>query len=611
MCGIVGYIGEDGNGVTKILDGIGEILYRGYDSIGIAVLLDDQVKVFKRAHVEIDDLKDEIQGNQSCFVGIGHNRWATTGEVSDLNAHPHFDSDKNFFVVHNGVVDNYHDLREVLSKKGVEFCSQTDTEIIAHLLAEEYCGDLEKTLIRVFRMLHGANAILAMSKKEPNKLVAIKSGSPLLVCKNGIGVMIASDASAFKNQKDHHTPEYVVLDDGEVVTAFADSYVIKNDSVAVEKELILLEDEELGNEKGDYKFFMEKEIFEQGRVLENVVSGRMIVAKGIPKLGGIDDIADKLSRAQEFHFVGCGTAFHACLYAKLLLNRFGIRAQAHIASEFCHSHVIHDPRDVFVFISQSGETADTIEVLDEVRDVKHRLCLGIVNKQATTIPRKTNAGIHIRAGIEKGVASTKAFVAQLEGVALLATFLARQRNMTQDTGRRILQELKVMPQKVEEALSVNGPMMILANKYVALKNCYYLGRYFSWMVAMEGALKLKEISYVHAEAYPAGEMKHGPLALVDENFYNVVIMPYDSTFESNLVSISEIRARNSHVLAITTKDAPEINDANDVIRIPATLDFLQPILSVIPLQLFAYYITLKLEKNPDKPRNLAKAVTTK
>jgi glutamine---fructose-6-phosphate transaminase (isomerizing) len=619
MCGIFAFNGQNGDVVEAVLSGIESILYRGYDSIGVALDDDEVIDVVKKAYSEIEDIRTELTENSSKIYkrGIGHNRWATVGDVSDANAHPHCDYWEDFFVVHNGNVENYFDLKKSLEQdykldEKIKFRSKTDTELIANLIALEYDDNMENAITRVMARIQGGNAFVVMSRKHPDEIFGAKVGSPLLVCQNGNGVMLASDANAFRSQDNHELPHYGVLDDGEIVIIRNDSYSIKNKGKKIEKEMIGLLD--LGDDSGlgGYSHFMEKEIFEQARIFQNSISGRMLTDVGMPKLAGLEEYAEQLSRVKTFHFIGCGTAYNACYYAKLLFNRFGVQANAWVASEFCSNHPVYDPDDAFVFISQSGETADTIEVLKEVKDIKRKLCIGIVNNQSTEIPRKTDAGIHIRAGVEIGVASTKAYTSQLACIVLFAVFVARQRNMTEDTGRKILEELQQIPEKIDKILTQSTYIDQLAFKYSKYSNCYFLGRYFSHVTAMEGALKLKEISYLHAEGYSLGEMKHGPLALVDKDFASIVISPNNAVFQKSLINISELKAREGKVLAITTTDALSLVDfADDVIKVPSTLEYLQPILTTIPVQLLAYYAAVYLEKNPDKPRNLAKAVTVK
>ncbi len=611
MCGIVGYIGEEDNGIKKVLNGLNHVLYRGYDSIGIAFQVDGEVEVYKEAHrnsshTTVHDIEVLIARkglNRKCNLAIGHTRWATRGKVTRENAHPHSDMNNQFYVVHNGNVENFSELKNKLLEHGVTFRSETDTEVIANLLAHEYKGNIEKAVEQVMSQLIGANAIVVMCAKNHQQLIAANRGGSLLICKYGKGVIVASDPAAFVEKNNSN----IILEDNEIAMIERDEVVIKTRGEIVTKEEVLLEDVKGKIDKRDYSHFMEKEIFEQANVLENAISGRLLKEKGNAVLGGIEEIRRELRKVNTFHFIGCGTAYNACCYGQLLFNRFGIPARAWIASEFCYHHPVFHPNDAFFFVSQSGETADTISVLEEIK-TKGNICLGIANKPGTKIPRLTDAGCFIRAGLEIGVASTKAFTAQMIIIVLLAMFLARQRNMTIDTGQRIIDELNNIPSKVKLLLSNCSEIKELAKKYSCFKNYYFLGRYFSLIVAQEGALKLKEISYVHAESYPLGEMKHGPLALIEPDFCSVVIIPRDTVKNLSQINIDEIKSRGGPLIAITTEGS-KIQGANDIIYIPETLDYLTPLLSTIPLQLFAYYMALELRLDPDLPRNLAKSVT--
>lgn len=609
MCGIIGYVGQEKNGIEKILSGLTLLLYRGYDSIGAAFFVDNEIRVYKKAsqnstNVTVNDIRAIIPNTKApCCLGIGHTRWATRGKVTDTNAHPHWDEKGEFFVVHNGNVENFSELKKELIEKGVKFISETDTELIAHLIAQEYSNDLAQAAERAMGLISGANAFLVISPKHPDTLVAINRGGSLLVCQNSSGVIVASDPIVFREKK---TP-YISLGDNELVILTPDQVVVKRGDEIIEKEKIISEEEEGKLTKGEFDHFMLKEIMEQPQVLANAISGRFWLDKGIAKLGGIEEIARDLRKVPTFHFIGCGTAYNACCYGKLLFNRFGIPAQAWIASEFCYSHPVFSPRDAFIFVSQSGETADTIAVLEEIL-LKGNLCLGIVNKPGTKIPRLTDAGVFIRVGPEIGVASTKAFTGQMINIVLLALFLARQRNMTIDTGQRIINELQTIPEKVGIILNQAEKIKELVGKFSHFRNYYFLGRYFNSVVAQEGALKLKEIAYVHAEAYPLGEMKHGPLALIDPEFCSVVIAPNDSVLPLSRVNIDEIKSRHGPVIVITTKGC-SLPEADDVIYVPETLECLTPLLTTVPLQLFSYYMARQLNRNPDKPRNLAKSVT--
>ena len=607
MCGICCQISKNGKSIKSVLTGVGLLEHRGYDSMGIAFMTDKKMELYKvskkdKKDFDIENLKLKVlEKDRNCNVAIGHSRWATFGGITTSNAHPHFDASKKFFLVQNGNVENLSEIEKLCDKW--ERYSETDTEAIVNLIAKNYkkTNSLEKAAKKTLDSIEGANAFVVMHIDEPNKLVVANKGGTIIFGKNNNSIFIVSDPAAFEpfiiNKK------YILKDD-EIATVTADGWGI------LEKNEVKIDDEKIFNNKsslGKYSFFMEKEIFEQPKTLLNTLSGRLIYKQGISRLGGIENFARELRNVKTFHFVGCGTAYNSCLYAVSLFNRFGISARAWIASEFCYSHPVFNSTDAFIFISQSGETADTIEVINEIK-IKGNICLGIINVPGSKIWRETDAGIGIRAGKEKGVASTKAFTAQLTTIVMLAVFLARQRKMTIDTGQRIIEELEKLPEKINLILKDALKIKKLTKKYARFKNYYFLGRYFHSITAEEGSLKLKEISYVHAEAYPLGEMKHGPLALVDSNFCSIVIIPDDSVFKKGLVNIHEIKGRNGAILAITNK-GKKIPLADDVIYVPKTIDYLSPILTTIPTQLFAYYMALELKCNPDKPRNLAKTVT--
>lgn len=606
MCGIFGYNGVEPDGVKKILEGIHRLEHRGYDSMGIAFLTNGKIECFKIAEDEkagfsIKDLAKKIPNKKViCNIGIGHTRWATYGGKTVKNAHPHFSD--GLFIAHNGNVENFETLKKEIDTNALY--SETDSEVIVKLIDKTFqeTGDLVKSIEKVMEMLVGANVILLMSKNHPGQLFAANKGGTILLGKSDSGVIIASDPVAFEG---YHIIKKRNLETNEVAVIHSDSWdIIAEEATAIEKDYF----QDIG--KNGYDFYMEKEILEQGSVLQGTMSGRLIFNKGNTRLGGINEIARDLRNVETFHFVGCGTAYNACVYAALLFNRFGISSRAWIASEFCYSHPVFSPNDAFFFISQSGETADTIEVLEEIR-IKGNICLGIVNVPDSKIARLADAGVYIRAGKEKGVASTKAFTAQLVTVVQLAIYLARQRKMTIDTGIGIIKELTLIPEKIEKVLKQKDSIKRLAKKYKEFKNYYFLGRYFNSVVAQEGSLKLKEISYMHAESYPLGEMKHGPLALVDPSFCSIVIIPNDSVYSKGVVNVREIKGRNGVIVAVVT-EGNSFELADDIIEIPEIkprYEYLYPIIATIPLQLFSYYMALELNCNPDKPRNLAKTVT--
>jgi glucosamine--fructose-6-phosphate aminotransferase (isomerizing) len=454
----------------------------------------------------------------------------------------------------------------------------------------------------VMKMLEGANVILVLCVDFPDQLFAIKKQGTLLLGRNSEGSFVSSDPLALEPIG---IESNIILGENEIAIVRAEGWEIINPKKERPEEATSEEEGTNG-----FSYYMEKEIFEQSESLARAVSGRLITGEGLPQLGGIRDIARSLRKVETFHFVGCGTAYHSCLYAAMLFNRFGMRSRAWIASEFCYNHPVFSASDAFIFLSQSGETADTIEVLEEIK-IKGNICLGIVNVASSRIARDTDAGVMIRAGQERGVASTKAFTSQLMVIAMLAIYLGRQRSMTIDTGQKIIRELELLSGKVKQALEGAAAIEALAEKYKGFRSWYFLGRGFNNITAQEGALKLMEISYIHAQAYPLGEMKHGPLALVDQNFPSLVIIPRDPLLSMSLVNIREIKGRGGKVIAVTNPGVDLAGLADDRIDVPETLDFLSPLITTIPTQLLAYYTAVRLGRNPDKPRNLAKSVTVK
>jgi glucosamine--fructose-6-phosphate aminotransferase (isomerizing) len=608
MCGIIGYLGKEGLAINSVLDALGHLENRGYDSMGaVFVFSKGENEVYKISREEkfnfnIADLKAKVADKKRlCNLGIGHTRWSTCGKPTNANAHPQCDEDKTVYVVHNGNVLNFDELKKSLGE--CVFRSETDTEVIANLVAREYgkSKDLRQAAEKCLSVLEGANAFLVVDAKNPDLLVAAnKSGTIILGEKEGAS-MVASEPGVL---------DLLGVKNRQVMETGATAQVVNGGW-----KIVMLDERKAEQpvqaDLRQYPHQMLKEIFEQPGILERALRGRLVPGLGISKLGGIEPAAKELSGVPTFHFVGCGTAYHAALFAERLLQRLGINARSWVASEFCSYHACFDPKDAFVFISQSGETADTIKALAEVK-LKQNLCLGIVNVEGSRIAREAGRGIYVQAGREIGVASTKAFTAQLSTIVLLAMYLARQRRMTSDTAETIIAEMIGLPEKIKSILTQASELKTLAEKYSAYKGFFFLGRAFNSVTADEGALKLKEITYLCADSYPLGEMKHGPLALIDENFVSVVIIPDDSLFSESLVSIREIKARGGKVLAITNTGMAKnlCGLADDVVEVPKTLEYLSPILTIIPLQLFAYYMAVKLGYNPDKPRNLAKTVTT-
>ncbi|OGF59707.1 glutamine--fructose-6-phosphate aminotransferase [Candidatus Giovannonibacteria bacterium RIFCSPHIGHO2_01_45_12] len=620
MCGIVGYIGKK-NALPIVIDGLKALEYRGYDSAGVALW--DGVKIrFEKTAGRVSALESRLSRKSwSGKSAIAHTRWATHGKPSDRNAHPHADCQSGIFVVHNGIIENYAELREALIREGHSFLSETDTEILAHLFERPFLSAgqifLEDAVLEGLRHVNGTFGLAVISKHDPEKIVVARRGSPIIL---GIGdgeYLVASDASAVvgitKNVIYLHDNEAAVLTPSkmEIFSTLGGSAFGGNLSQKTLQKPIDKIDWDISEaQKSGHPHFMRKEIFEGPSALENVLLGRLL-EEGSAKLGGIVAVRDRLLQAKKIIISACGTSYYAGLVGKYYFEELAkIPASVEYASEFRYSNPVIDPDTVAIFVSQSGETADTLEALREAKK-RGALTLGVVNVVGSTIARESDAGIYNHAGPEIGVASTKAFISQLGALVLLALFLGRERGAVSDVlGQKLVMELKALPAKMKKVLAGDAGVKKLAEKYSKYKNFLYLGRKYNFPVALEGALKLKEISYRHAEGYASGEMKHGPIALIDENFPTVALAPKDPVYEKILSNIQEIKARNGRVLAVATEGDEKIGKlADDVIFIPQTLEMLTPILSVIPLQLFAYHTAALLGLDVDKPRNLAKSVT--
>lgn len=532
---------------------------------------------------------------------ILHTRWATHGGVTESNAHPHCDCKNNIYLVHNGIVENYQELKEELTKEGHKFISQTDTEVIAHLIEKFFSGNLEEAVRKAVNLIKGTYGIAVISKDDPKKIVAARFGSPLLLGLGNEEYIIASDPSAVIA----HTNKVIFLDDGEIVTITPEKFFILKEKKPEEIDW-QLEDAQ----KGGYAHFMLKEIMEQPESIQNSLRGRLILPEGKAKLGGFKSVENKLRDIERINIVACGTAYYAGLVGEYMLEEYaGIPTEVDLASEFRYRKPVLNKKTAVLAISQSGETADTLGAIKEAKE-KGVMTLGIVNTVGSTITRETEAGIYNHAGPEIGVASTKALTSQMTILVLLTLLLGRQRQLSLVMGQRIVKELAAIPELVKKVLGQSSQIKAVAEKYKDFNNFLYLGRKYNYPIALEGALKLKEISYIHAEGYGAGEMKHGPIALIDENFPSVVIVPSDSVYEKMVSNIQEIRARNGKIIAIATEGNEDIKKlVDDVIYIPKTLEMLTPILAVIPLQLFAYHMAVLRGCDVDKPRNLAKSVT--
>lgn len=608
MCGIVGYVG-DKNCIPILINGLKRLEYRGYDSAGLGLITNGKSQVVKNKG-KVSLLEEKVEKlNLTATLGIGHTRWATHGAPNETNAHPHFNNSKNLFVIHNGIIENYQTLREGLKKLGYNFITETDTEVLPHLIDSFLVKghSLFKSVQLALSEVEGTYGIAVVYANEPDKVVAARKGSPLVL---GIGEnenFVASDVAAILA----HTKQIVYLEDGEVIEIFKDHFVAKtilNKQVQKEIHEITMTVEEIS--KGGYPHFMLKEIMEQPESVCNSMRGRLLTDKGTSKLGGLESVVDQLVNSKRIIISACGTSWHAGLVGEYMFEQFArIPTEVEYASEFRYRNPIVGKDDTIFFISQSGETADTLAALREAK-IRGALVLGICNAVGSSIARESNAGVYTHAGPEIGVASTKAFTSQLVVLALITLLIARRKDMSQVDGKNIVEELQSIPDKISAILKLNGQIEKIADEFRDVKNFLYLGRGYNFPVALEGALKLKEISYIHAEGYPAAEMKHGPIALIDDNMPVVFIAPKDSTYEKIISNIEEIKARNGRIIAIASENDDKIDSLVDYsIKIPDTIRMLMPILTVIPLQLLAYHIAVKKGLNVDQPRNLAKSVT--
>ena len=609
MCGIVGYIG-DKNCVPILINGLKRLEYRGYDSAGIGIIKNGHSDVVKKPG-KVSILEKEIEKlNLSSNLGIAHTRWATHGIPNEVNAHPHYNTDKSIFVIHNGIIENYQTLRKGLQKFGYKFITETDSEVIPHLIDSFIKKGLNlfNAVRAALAEVEGTYGLAIVYSKEPDKLVVARKGSPLVL---GIGEgenFVASDVSAIIA----HTKQVVYLEDGEVVEITKDNFITKDlaDETEIEKEVheISMTIDQL--DKGGYPHFMLKEIMEQPESVRNSMRGRLLYEEGTSRLGGLSSVEDQLANSKRIIISACGTSWHSGLVGEYMLEQFArIPTEVEYASEFRYRNPVIYKDDGILFISQSGETADTLASLRESK-IRGALSLGICNVVGSSIARETQGGVYCHAGPEIGVASTKAFTSQLVALALITLLIARKRDMSKVDGVKILEELEAIPDKIATILKLNNQVEAIAEKFKDAKNFLYLGRGYNFPVALEGALKLKEISYIHAEGYPAAEMKHGPIALIDDNMPAVFIAPKDSTYDKIISNIEEIRARRGRIIAIASENDDNIDRLVDYsIKIPDTIRMLMPILTVIPLQLLAYYIAVKKGLNVDQPRNLAKSVT--
>jgi glutamine---fructose-6-phosphate transaminase (isomerizing) len=615
MCGIVGYIGEQ-QVAPLLIQGLKRLEYRGYDSAGIAVAKNGKLLVRKEAGkiAELEKMlvEDPVEG----VYGIGHTRWATHGAPTAVNAHPHVSEKGDFAVVHNGIIENANTLRRRLQERGHVFRSETDTEVLVHLIEEVYDDgegrggeSLERAVEAALTQVEGTYGIAVISTRDPGKIVAARLGSPLLI---GVGdngeTFVASDAAAVIA----HTRNVSYLDDGDMVTVTADGYTVHRPKHGPVERPVSHVDWDLGEvERGGYPHFMLKEIMEQPETIRQTMLGRLMEEEGNVKLGGLTGMDEELTNIKRIIILGCGTSWHSGLIGEYMLEDIArIPTEVEYASEFRYRRPVVEPQTLSISISQSGETADTLWAMREARQ-QGATTLGVVNAVGSTIARETDAGVYLHAGPEIGVASTKAFTSQVVVLAMMTVHLGRLRGtLTASRGREIVRALHALPEQIASILEMDPAIRELAEEYRDSNNFLYLGRGYNFPAALEGALKLKEISYIHAEGYPAAEMKHGPIALIDKDMPVVVIAPRDGVYDKVRSNIDEVKARGGCIIGVITEGDTELHDVLDhVITIPRTHDALTPILASVPLQLLAYHIAVLRGCNVDQPRNLAKSVT--
>jgi len=609
MCGIVAYIGFR-PALHILLDGLKRLEYRGYDSSGVSLLSGGKIKTAK-AVGKIKELEKKLETEQmEGFLGICHTRWATHGEPSETNAHPHLSANGKIALVHNGIIENYAILKKKLQAEGVKFTSDTDTEVVAHWIAKFYKGNLGKAVLEALKHVEGAFGLAVICEDEPDVLVGARRGSPLIL---GVGEnesFLASDVSAIVG----HTKKIVYLEDNDVITIGKNHFEIKNikdiKDKYVNREIQEVDADLQTAQKGDYPHFMLKEIFEQPEALKNCTRGRLLLADGNAKLAGLDNSLRELRTIDRIIITACGTSYYAAMVGEYLIEEWaGIPVEVEYASEFRYRNPIIGSNTLVFTISQSGETADTLAALKEAQN-KGATVLSICNVVGSTIARASNGGVYLHAGPEIGVASTKAFNAQVTVLALVALLLGRQRRLSSVEGMEIAQAINSLPLAVEETLKLSDEILKIAKVYYKHTNFLYLGRHYHYPVAMEGALKLKEISYIHAEGYPAAEMKHGPIALIDANMPVVIVAPKDALFDKIVSNAREIKARGGKLIVVTTSDSAPLDEFVDhIIRVPTVNSALMPVITSVPLQLLAYHIAVLRGNDIDQPRNLAKSVT--
>ena len=610
MCGIVAYIGNK-PALPVLLEGLKRLEYRGYDSAGVALLMDEMTLLKTAGRVRV--LEEVITASNASVtgtLGIAHTRWATHGEPNDQNAHPHTDDQAKghgIALIHNGIIENYRALKTYLEDRGHVFTSDTDTEVLTHLIGELYDGDLEAAVQAALREVTGAYAIAVICKAEPDVLVVARKGSPLMV---GVGkdeYIVASDSSAIVA----HTTQAFTLDDYTVARLTRDSFRTTTvDNVPITPQVRELEFDLEQIEIGQYDHFMQKEIHEQAQAIRMCLKGRVDSREGKIVLGGLADLARTLVKARRIIFVGQGTAFYAAMVGEYLMEDLAkIPCEVEFSSEFRYRNPIIEEGTVVIALSQSGETADTLAAIQEAH-ARGATTLGIVNVVGSSLARETDAGVYLRVGPEIGVASTKAFLGQLMTATMIAAFIGRRRFLSHEYVSNLMQDLEAIPDHIQRVIDQSDHIRSVTERYISRENWLFLGRGYNYPVALEGALKLKEISYIHAEGMPAAEMKHGPIALIDNGMPVVVVAPRNSQYDKVISNIEEVRSRGGHVIAVATEGDESIRDhCEDVFYVPAVPEPLQPMLTVVPLQLLAYHAAVLRGKDVDKPRNLAKSVT--
>jgi len=606
MCGIVCYVGKK-KVKPILLEGLKRLEYRGYDSAGLAIQDGKQIELH-RAVGKIAELEKEVNGlDIRGTMGIAHTRWATHGEPTEENAHPQRDQDENTFVIHNGIIENYFSLKRMMEKQGITFRSETDTEVLAQLIGLNFDGSLQEAVRNSLSQVEGTFGLAVIHKSAPGEVVVARRGSPLVIGVSDHGHFVGSDITAMVA----YTNKVVHLQDNEMARLTVDDFSISTaQAKPIERSLETVEWRAEETELNGFPHFMLKEIYEQPETIKNAIRGRLELSEGVPKLGGIEPVWEKLKKCRHMVIVSCGTSYYAgCVGMHIFEKLTDIDMEVELASEFRYRKLNFPPNTFVIAISQSGETADTLAALKEARRKGANL-LGIVNVVGSSITRETDAGIYNHAGPEIGVASTKVFTSQVTILTLLAVLLGRHQNLSLTEGVEIIRALKALPDKVKQVLSQSNHIQAIAEKYYQCCNWLFLGRKYNYPLAMEGALKLKEISYIHAEGYAAGEMKHGPIALINPEMPTVAIAPRDDMYEKMISNIQEIKARKGPVIAVVTRGDDKVKAiADETVEIPPTFDFLNPILAGVSCQLLAYYCASFLGREIDKPRNLAKSVT--